>query len=344
MKYNLLGRTGLWVSELCLGTMTYGGVDFWKVIGDLPQEGVDKQIKTAFDSGINFIDTANIYSFGESEKLLGQSIKNLGINREELVLATKVRGRMKKEAQNRVGLSRQAIMYEVEQSLKRLQTDYIDLYQIHGVDPLVPIDETLRALNDLVTSGKVRYIGLSNLAAWQIMKAIGISEKNCWSRFESIQAYYSIAGRDLEREIIPLAEDQNLSILVWSPLAGGFLTGKFEKDSQNPEGARRSTFDFPPVDKERGFECVDAMKQIAENRGVSIAQIALAWCNHQKRITSVIIGAKTQEQLIANIDSTKIKLTADELSLLDGVSKLPVEYPGWMLSFQQSDRLNNNNG
>ncbi|MFN8670912.1 MAG: aldo/keto reductase [Candidatus Sericytochromatia bacterium] len=340
MKYNLLGRTGLLVSELCLGTMTFGGVDFWKVLGEVGQEAVDIQIKTAFDNGINFLDTANIYSFGESEKLVGQALKNLGLPREEIIVATKVRGKMS-GAKNRVGLSRHAIMFEVEQSLKRLQTDYIDLYQVHGVDPLVPIDETLRALNDLVTSGKVRYLGLSNFAAWQIMKALAVSEKNNWNRFESVQAYYSLVGRDLEREVVPVAEDQNLSILVWSPLAGGFLTGKFTRENNTPEGARRSSFDFPPVNKEKSFDCIDVLKEIAKNRNVSVAQIALAWCVAQKRITSVIIGAKSQEQLLDNIKSVEIKLTSEELAKLDEVSKLNQEYPGWMLDFQSRERVVN---
>ncbi|MFN8578574.1 MAG: aldo/keto reductase [Candidatus Sericytochromatia bacterium] len=337
MKYNLLGRTGLLVSEICLGTMTYGGKGFWENIGKLPQEAVDEQLKYSFDSGINFIDTANIYSFGESEKLVGQGIKNLGLPREELVIATKVRGRMS-PSPNNVGLSRASIMTQVENSLKRLQTDYIDLYQIHGVDPLTPIDETLRALNDLVTSGKVRYLGLSNLAAWQIMKSLGVSDKNGWNRFESIQAFYSIASRDLELEIVPLAEDQNLSILVWSPLAGGLLSGKFSRE-HNPEGARRSSFDFPIVDKERAFNCVDKMKTIADEHGVSVARIALAWCLHQKKVTSIIIGAKTNEQLQDNISSTEIKLSESQLKELDEVSKLPPQYPDWMLKFQQGDRF-----
>lgn len=240
---------------------------------------------------------------------------------------------------NRIGLSRHAIMFEVEESLKRLQTDYIDLYQVHGVDPLTPIDETLRALDNLVTSGKVRYLGLSNFAAWQIMKALAVSDKHSWSRFESIQAYYSIAGRELEREIVPLAQDQNMSILVWSPLAGGFLSGKFSREGDNPSDARRSQFDFPPVDKERGFDIIDKMKEIADSKNASISEIALSWCLHQPGITSVIIGAKSEQQLKQNINASNITLSADELKVLDEVSKLNAEYPGWMLQFQASERL-----
>ncbi len=337
MRYHLLGRTGLYVSEICLGTMTYGGDGFWKVVGSLGQEEVNSHIKLAVEAGVNFIDTANVYSFGESEKLLGQALKDTGLNRDDLVIATKVRGRMS-EGANHVGLSRKHIFTQVEQSLKRLQTDYLDLYQIHGFDPVTPLDETLSALDDLVNQGKVRYLGVSNHAAWQIMKALGTSAQRGWSRFESIQAYYSIAGRDLEREIVPLALDQQLSILAWSPLAGGLLSGKFNRDGSGPEGSRRISFDFPPVEKERAFDCVDVMRQIAESHQVSVAQIALAWVLHQPAMTSIIIGAKTTEQLSQNLAVTEICLSDDELNTLNEVSKLPREYPAWMLERQSQDR------
>jgi aryl-alcohol dehydrogenase-like predicted oxidoreductase len=338
MRYRLLGRTGLYVSEICLGTMTYGGKGRWEVVGTLGLSEAQAQVKAAFDAGVNFIDTANVYSEGESEKLLGEALAKLGLPREDLVIATKVRVRMGPHP-NRVGLTRAHIMNEAHASLRRLALDHIDLYQIHGVDQVTPLDETLRALEDLVRSGKVRYIGVSNHAAWQIMKALGISQQQGWNRFESVQAYYSIAGRDLEREIVPVALDQNLSILVWSPLAGGLLSGKFSENASGPQGARRTTFDFPPVDRALAFRCVDAMRPIAAAHGVSIARVALAWVLRQPAVTSVIVGAKTQEQLADNLAASDLQLSNAELAALNEVSKLPREYPGWMFERQLADRL-----
>ncbi|UOG74238.1 aldo/keto reductase [Hymenobacter tibetensis] len=337
MKYNLLGNTGLKVSELCLGTMTFGGKGWAAAIGSLDQQAVDEQIKRAVDAGVNFIDTANVYSEGLSEELTGQSIHNLGLSRHSLVLATKVRGKMG-EGPNEVGLTRSHIMQQVEDSLRRLKTDYIDLYQIHSYDPLTPLEETLRALDDLVRSGKVRYIGASNLAAWQLMKALGYSTYNHLEKFVSLQAYYTVAGRDLERELVPLLLDQKVGLLVWSPLAGGFLSGKFTRDQQNEEGARRINFDFPPVDKEKAYDILDVLRPLAEAKGVSVAQVALAWLLHQPVVTSVIIGAKKLEQLEDNLKAVDVQLSAEELQQLDEVSKLAPEYPGWMLDFTAPDR------
>jgi aryl-alcohol dehydrogenase-like predicted oxidoreductase len=337
MKYNFLGRTGLYVSEICLGTMTWGGKGFWTVVGQLPLEAVTSQLRVAVESGVNFIDTANVYSEGLSEELLGQAIRALGIDRRELIVATKVRGRMG-PGRNEVGLSRHAIMNGIDASLRRLQMDHVDLYQIHGVDPLTPIDETLRALDDLVRSGKVRYIGLSNHAAWQIMKANALAERHGWTRFESVQAYYSLAGRDLEREILPLVHDQSMGVMVWSPLAGGLLSGKFSRDASGPDGARRSTFDFPPVNRERAWACIDAMRPIAEARGVSAARVALAWVLAQRGVTTIIIGAKSEEQLRDNIAASDLTLTVEEFRALDAVSALPPEYPAWMFAMQGGDR------
>ena len=338
MRYRLLGRTGLYVSEICLGAMTYGGKGRWEVVGKLGLADAAAQIKAAFDAGVNFIDTANVYSEGESETLVGQALGKLGLPREDLVIATKVRVRMGPQP-NRVGLSRVHIMNEADASLRRLGLDHIDLYQIHGVDQVTPMDETLRALEDLVRSGKVRHIGLSNHAAWQIMKGLGISERHDWNRFESVQAYYSIAGRELEREIVPVCLDQGLSIMVWSPLAGGLLSGKFIETSAGPEGARRTTFDFPPVDRPRAFRCVEVMRPIAEGHGVSVARVALAWLLQRAGITSVVVGAKTVDQLKDNIAAADLKLSAAEIATLDEVSKLPREYPGWMFDQQLADRL-----
>jgi aryl-alcohol dehydrogenase-like predicted oxidoreductase len=335
MNYRMLGRTGLYVSELCFGAMTFGGEGFWKVVGTQGQDEADKLVHRSLDAGINFFDTADVYSNGVSEQLLG---KALGARRKDVVLATKVRGRTGPGV-NEVGLSRGHIMDSVHASLRRLGTDYIDLYQIHGVDIVTPLDETLRALDDLVHQGKVRYLGASNLAAWQLMKALGISEHRGLARFESLQAYYSIAGRDLERELVPLMKDQQLGLMVWSPLAGGFLSGKFRRSSQGPEGARRTAFDFPPVDKERAYNVIDVMDGVAKAHSVSVARVALAWLLHQPHVTTLIIGAKTLEQLEDNLAAPTLKLTAEELSALSTASMLPLEYPGWMVGRQNEDRI-----
>lgn len=337
MKYNVLGRTGLYVSQICLGTMTYGGSEgIWGLIGKMNQHEVNQHISMALEAGVNFIDTANVYSFGESEQLLGQALQDLKVNRDDLVIATKVRGRMG-EGPNHVGLSRKHIFKQIDDSLKRLQTDFIDLYQIHGFDPITPLEETLGALDDLVRMGKVRYLGVSNHAAWQMMKALGISERKGLARFESIQAYYSLAGRDLERDIVPFAQDQQLGILAWSPLAGGLLSGKYTRDG-GPESARRAKFDFPPVDRNRAFACLEVAESIAQSNNISVAQLALAWVLHQPAITSIIIGAKTEDQLSQNLAAVEVELSADTLELLNKASALPGEYPGWMIERQSTDR------
>jgi aryl-alcohol dehydrogenase-like predicted oxidoreductase len=334
MRYRLLGRTGLYVSELCLGTMTFGGQGFWKVMGGLEQDAATALVKRAFEAGVNFIDTANVYSLGESETLTGNAIKSLGLPRDEIVVATKATGIMDETAINGRGQSRYHLMNQVDASLKRLQLEHIDLYQLHGFDPLTPLEESLSTLNDLVRAGKVRYIGLCNMAAWQIMKSLAISEKHHWTRFESVQAYYTIAGRDLEREVLPLAKDQQLGVMVWSPLAGGLLSGKFAANEKGPAGARRSSFDFPLVDKVRAFSCIDAMRPIAQRHRATVAQVALAWLLAQPQVSTAIIGAKTPEQLDDNLGASRLQLSADELSALDAVSALPAEYPGWMLAVQ----------
>jgi aryl-alcohol dehydrogenase-like predicted oxidoreductase len=338
MKYRLLGNTGLRVSELCLGTMTFGGKGWAQYIGKLGQEAVDTIVKRSVDAGINFIDTANVYSEGWSEELTGQAIKNLGLNRHELVIATKVRGQMG-QGPNDSGLTRSHILWQVEESLRRLGTDYIDLYQIHSFDALTPMQETLWALDDLVKSGKVRYIGASNLTAWQLTKALDFSHYTRVAAFASLQAYYTIAGRDLEREIVPLLKDQKVGLLVWSPLAGGLLSGKYRRGEQGAEGNRRKNFDFPPVDKARAFNILDVLHPMAEAKQRSVAQLALAWLLHQPVVTSVIIGANKMEQLEDNLSSVEVVFTPDELLKLDEVSKLPLEYPGWMLDFTGGDRL-----
>lgn len=337
MKYNRLGNTGLLVSELCLGTMTFGGKGMWNAIGTLDQKPVDELMKRSIDAGINFIDTANVYSEGLSEELTGKSIRNLGLKRDDVVIATKVRGRMG-EGPNQVGLTRKHILSQVEESLKRLNTDYVDLYQIHGFDPVTPIEETLHALNTVVEHGKARYIGCSNLAAWQIMKALAYSRSKSLAEFVSLQAYYTVAGRDLEREVIPCLEDQGVGLMVWSPLAGGFLSGKYTRNSQGEEGSRRINFDFPPIDKEKSYDIVDVLKPIAQEKGVSVAQIAISWLLHQKSVSTVIIGAKKMNQLEDNLKAVEVKLSAEDLEKIEEVSKLPKEYPGWMIERQGQDR------
>jgi aryl-alcohol dehydrogenase-like predicted oxidoreductase len=341
MQYNMLGNTGLQVSRLCLGTMTFhGGAGFWSKIGAVDQAGADALVKASLDAGVNFIDTADVYSEGESEKTLGQSLKNLGIPRKDVVIATKVFGRVG-PGRNDAGASRGHIMDAVEASLQRLGTDHIDLYQIHGTDAYTPVEETLRALDTLVQQGKVRYVGCSNWQAWKIAKAVTLSQARGWARFETLQAYYTIAGRDLERELVPMMEAEKIGLLVWSPLAGGLLSGKFSRGNQKPEGTRRSEFDFPVVDKERAWAVIDAMRPIAEAHGVSVARIALAWLLAKPVVTSIIIGAKTVEQLRDNLAAVELTLSPEEIKTLDVVSALPPEYPGWMLRVQGANRLEN---
>jgi len=333
MKYRLLGNTGLYVSELCLGTMTFGAKGFWQIMGGLQQPDVDTLVREAFNQGVNFFDTANVYSLGESETLLGQAIRNTGLPRDEIVIATKSTGIMN-ESPNGRGQSRFHIFNEVDASLKRLQLDHIDLYQLHGFDPLTPFEDSLSALNDLVKSGKIRYIGLCNMAAWQIMKALGISRLHGWNEFASVQAYYSIAGRDLEREVIPLVSDQKLGLMIWSPLAGGFLSGKFKRNQTATAGSRRTEFDFPPLNKDRAFTCIEAMEPVAKAHGVSVAQVALAWILGKQQVSSIIIGARRLDQLNDNLAASKLVLSDTELKSLDEASALSPEYPGWMIANQ----------
>ncbi len=346
MQYKTLGDTGLLVSTLCFGTMTFGGgqdsemadARIWKMIGANGQSEADALVKTSIDAGVNFFDTADVYSGGQSEKTLGQALKNLNIKRSDVVIATKVYGRVG-EGRNDVGASRGHIMDAVEASLKRLQMDHIDLYQIHGNDTVTPIEETLRALDTLVTQGKVRYVGCSNWEAWKIARALSISEFKNLARFDTLQAYYSIAGRDLERDLVPMLQATKTGLLVWSPLAGGLLSGKFSRTNQKPENSRRSEFDFPIVDKERTWKILDVMAPIAKAHNCSPARLSLAWLLTKPVVTSVIIGAKRIEQLQDNIAAIDVKLTAEQMKQLDAVSALPPEYPGWMLPFQGSNRL-----
>jgi aryl-alcohol dehydrogenase-like predicted oxidoreductase len=316
--------------------MTFGGRGFWTAIGTLAQDQVNELVGLAVDGGINFIDTANVYSEGLSEQMTGKAIRDLGLRRHDLVVATKVRGQMA-PGPNNSGLSRKHILEQADESLRRLNMDYIDLYQIHGFDALTPMEETMEALDSLVKAGKVRYIGCSNLAAWHIMKANGISALNRSSRFISLQAYYTIAGRDLEREVVPMLADQKMGLMVWSPLAGGLLSGKYTREMDGQAG-RRSNYDFPPVNKAKAFDIIDVMRPMAVEKGVSAAQIALAWLLQQPVVTSVIVGANKTEQLADNLAAANVRFTAGELAALDEVSRLAPEYPGWMIE-RQNPRL-----
>ncbi len=338
MKYNQLGRTGLYVSEICLGAMTFGQLPGrFAAIAGLGQADADAIIGRSLEAGVNFIDTADVYSVGDSEKMVGQALKNLGVRRQDVVIATKTFGEMGPKPNDR-GASRGHIMDSVHGSLERLQTDHIDLYQIHGNDSVTPVEETLRALDDLVSQGLVRYIGVSNWAAWKIAKALGVSAARDYARFETLQAYYSIAGRDLERELVPMLTEEKLGLMVWSPLAGGFLSGKYDPGSTSNEG-RRAAFDFPPLDKERAWEIVAEMRKIGEGRGVSVARVALAWLLAKPSVMSVIIGAKTVEQLDDNLAAVDVTLSADELKTLDDVSAIAPEYPAWMFTLQGGNRV-----
>ncbi len=334
MRYKSLGHSGLKVSELCLGTMTFhGGEGMWKAIGQVGQDGADALVKTAIDAGINFIDTADVYSEGASETMLGHSLRNLGIPRNEVVIATKAFGRTAPGPNGR-GASRYHLMEACKASLQRLGVDHIDLYQLHGFDPETPLEEQMEALHTLVQHGHVRYVGVSNWAAWQLSKALGIAERKNLTPIRSIQSYYTLAGRDLEREIVPALKAEGVGLMVWSPLAGGYLSGKYTGE-EGGEG-RRAAFDFPPIDREKADRIVEVMRGIAADKGVSVAQIALAWLLHQDVVTSVIIGAKRVDQLEDNIAATEVTLTGAQIALLDDVSALSKEYPGWMFEMQQA--------
>ena len=338
MRLRYLGDTGLRVSEVCFGTMTFGGRGFWKNIGEIKQKLADQMVGLAVDSGINFFDTADVYSEGLAEEMLGDSLA--GERRKKVIVATTVRGHMG-PGPNDVGLTRHHIMEGCEASLKRLRTDYIDLYHVHSFDPRTSLEETLRALDDIVRQGKVRYIGCSNFAAWQLMKALMISGKYGWNKFIALQAYYSLMDRDLENELMPLCVDQRLGILVWSPLAGGFLTGKYRRGSPRPEGSRRSDSQnqFLQFDEEKGFDVIKVLDSIAQKHNATVAQAALNYLLKKPAVTAVIIGVKTMDQLQENIKTTDWTLTDDDVAILDKITSPPRVYPNWFLQIVQQDRL-----
>ena len=339
MRYNLLGQTGLFVSELCLGTMTFGGAgDMWSKIGSLGQEEAERLIGAALDGGVTFLDTADVYSEGASEEITGRALKNLKVARDDVVVATKGFGRVgSAPGLNRVGASRKHILQACKESLRRLDLDHVDLYQLHGFDAATPIEEMLEALDVLVRHGHVRYVGVSNWAAWQVAKALGIAERRNLAPPRSLQSYYTLAGRDLEREIVPMLLSEKVGLMVWSPLAGGLLSGKYdlEADGDSTQGTgRRAAFDFPPVDRPRARPVLAALREVAAARGCTVPQAALAWLLHQPVVTSVIVGAKRPDQLADNLGAVDVELTPEDLARLDAASALPPEYPGWMIERQ----------
>lgn len=338
MKYRQLGKSGLLVSELCFGTMSFGADGYWEVVGGLDQAAAQRLVDTAIDGGINFFDSADVYSHGQSETILGQTLKG---KRDKAVVATKVRGRMSNDI-NDVGLSRRHIIQSCENSLRRLGTDYIDLYIVHSFDFTTPLEETLSALNDLVHQGKVRYLGCSNFFAWQLMKALSISERHHWEKFVSLQAHYSLLARDVEYELVPLCEDQGLGVTPWSPLAGGFLTGKYPRGQEKAQDGRRSREEqnFIQFDEDRAYAILDEVRAIADARGVTPAQVSLNYLLHKSAVSSVLIGATKPEQLVDNINTVSWSLTPEEAARLDAASEPPRMYPKWMLDFTRLDRDN----
>jgi aryl-alcohol dehydrogenase-like predicted oxidoreductase len=337
MEYRQLGTSGLRVSTITLGTMGFGGTDWASPVGQIDVDGAKRQLSIVRDAGVNLVDTADIYSYGLAEEILG---KALGSRRDEILIATKVRGAMSDEP-NDTGLSRHHIIRAAEASLRRLDTDYIDLYQVHEWDGQTPLDETLSALDYLVQSGKVRYIGVSNYTAWQLMKALWTSDRNHLNRFVSQQIYYSLQARDAESELVPVALDQGLGILVWSPLAGGLLSGKYRRDQPNPEGTRRfAGWTEPPIhDENRLYNTIDELVAIAQQHNVSAAQVALAYTLAKPAVTSVIVGARTEQQLHDNLAAADLQLSADEISRLDIASAQPLLYPYWHQANSAKDRL-----
>jgi aryl-alcohol dehydrogenase-like predicted oxidoreductase len=336
MHYRQLGRSGLRISTLTLGTMTFGGGGPFASVGSVDLDGARRQIDLCLDAGVNLVDTADVYSAGLSEELVGQALVG---RRDRVLVATKARMPMG-EGPNDAGLSRHHLIEGCEASLRRLRTDHIDLYQVHEWDGQTPLEETLDTLDTLVRSGKVRYIGCSNYAGWQLVKALGISDRLNLQRFVSQQIYYSLQARDAEYELVPAALDQGLGVLVWSPLAGGLLSGKYRRDAQPEEGRQLTDWNEPPVrDQEQLYDIVDALVEIGEAHGVSAAQVALAYTLGRPGVTSLIIGARKEEQLIDNLAAADLELSADERARLDAISAPPLLYPYWHQAKTAADRL-----
>ena len=316
--------------------MTFGeGDGMFAQLGALGQSDVNPLVRTAVNAGVNFIDTADVYAEGKSEEAVGRAVRDLGLNRNELVIATKGFGTMG-AGPNARGASRYHLLGAIDASLARLGMDHVDLYQIHGWDPLTPLEESLRALDTIVQSGRARYVGVSNWAAWQIARAIGKTEQYGLAPLASLQAYYSLVGRDLEHEIVPMLEAEGLGLMVWSPLAGGLLTGKYRREGD--EAGRRDSFDFPPVDKERAYDPIDAMEEIAASHGATVPQVALAWLLAKPAVSSVIVGARKLSQLEDNLGASQLRLSDEDVARLDATSHLPQQYPGWMFKVQGANR------
>ena len=336
MRYNSLGRTGLFVSEFCLGTMTFGQASGrYAAASGVGQDEVDAMLRRAIDAGINFIDTADVYADGQAEVIVGRSLKFLGIPRKDVVLATKFE-HATGAGPNDCGGSRHPVCNAIEASLRRLGTDYVDLYQMHGFDPATPMDETLRALDDLVRRGLIRHIGVSNWTAWQVARSLNVSERQSLTRFQAYQGYYSLAGRDIEREIVPMIEAEGLALMVFSPLAGGYLTGKYREN----DVGRRTTIPFPPVDEVRGRRILAALDGIATARGATMEAVALSWLRHRRAVTSIVLGVKRMDQLEANLAAANLALDDGEMDVLAAASALPPEYPGWMIASASAPRRN----
>jgi aryl-alcohol dehydrogenase-like predicted oxidoreductase len=336
MQYRQLGRSGLRVSTLTLGTMTFGGQGNFAKVGNTGVEGARRQVDMALDAGVNLIDTADVYSSGVSEEIVGEVLEG---RRDQVLIATKARMNMGPGA-NDAGLSRAHLIRSVENSLRRLRTDYIDLYQVHEWDGQTPLEETLDTLDTLVRSGKVRYVGCSNYAGWQLMKALGISDRLRYQRFASQQIHYSLQAREAEYELIPATLDQGLGVLVWSPLAGGLLSGKYRRDSEQPEGRQLAGWGEPPVrDEEALYTVVDVLLRVAGTLNVSAAQVALAWLLGRPGVSSVIVGARTDEQLADNLAAADLELTDDQRAILDAASQPPLLYPYWHQARTAKDRL-----
>ena len=337
MEYRQLGGSGLRVSAVTLGTMTFGGKGWAEAVGDTDVAGAQRQIGMALDAGVNLIDTADVYSEGRSEEIVGAA---LGDRRDDVLLATKVRMPMG-DGPNDAGLSRHHIIRGAEDSLRRLGTDRIDLYQAHEWDGRTPLEETLAAFDALVRSGKVRYVGCSNHTGWQLMKALSVSDRQGTARYVSQQIYYSLQARDAESELVPVSIDQGLGILVWSPIAGGLLSGKYRRDQEAPAGSRHlGDWDEPPVhDQDKLYDTVEVLVGIGEAHGVSAARVALAYLLAKPAVTSLIVGARTEEQLADNLAAADLTLTDDEIARLDDVSAQPLRYPHWHQAKTSADRL-----
>jgi aryl-alcohol dehydrogenase-like predicted oxidoreductase len=340
MEYRQLGRSGLRISKLTMGTMTFGGQGDFASVGDTDVEGARRQVQMALDAGVNLIDTADVYSAGTSEEIVGQVVRGI---RDQVLIATKARFNVDPAhpGPNDAGLSRHHLIESCEASLRRLQVDHIDLYQVHEWDGQTPLEETLAALDHLVQSGKVRYVGCSNFTGWQVMKALGISDRKGLTRFVSQQVYLSLQERSAEYEIVPSALDQGLGLLIWSPLAGGLLSGKYRRGQDAPPGTRHATeWDEPPIyNADRLYDTIEVLVDIADARGVSPAQAALAWLLARPGVTSVIVGARTEEQLADNLAAASLELSAEDMARLEEVSRPPLIYPHWHQRKTASDRL-----